>query len=85
MPRHSTFGKLQRERDKRAKAAAKQERRAAMAAEPAEPVEPVVRDEQEEQRLLDELAALHRAFEDRTIGLDEFESRRDAIRDQLIS
>lgn len=85
MPRHSTFGKLQRERDKRAKAAAKQERRAAMQAEPSTPAEPVVRDAAEEQRLLDELAALHRAFEDRAIDLDEFETRRDAIRDRLIS
>lgn len=85
MSRHSTFGKLQRERDKRAKAVAKQERRAAMQADSEATTPPPARNPEEEQRLLDELAALHRAFEDRAIDLDEFETRRDAIRDRLIS
>ncbi len=42
--------------------------------------EPVVRDAAEEQRLLDELAALHRAYEDHTTDPDEFATRRDVIR-----
>jgi hypothetical protein len=81
--RRTTFGKMQRERDKKAKLHAKQERRAARAEQaqdeaPARP-EPT-RDEGE---TLAALAALHEAFEDGQLSLEEFEIRRDRLRAEL--
>ncbi|MGH9226693.1 MAG: gas vesicle protein GvpG [Acidimicrobiales bacterium] len=85
--RRATFGKLQRERDKKAKAAVKRERRIAGRDEPedeaglettAEPQR-----EYDEGRLLDALAALHQSYEAGTVSTDEFETRREELTSRL--
>ena len=79
----STFAKLQRERDKKDKAAAKAERRqrGSEPSEAPEPVQPL--DPAEETAILAELAELHAAFEDGTVSIDDFETRRDRLRARL--
>ena len=83
--RRTTFGKTQRERDKRAKAAAKRERRIAGSAptdEPEAPPEPAP-SKQDQEAVLTELAALHERFADGGMELEEFEARRDELRGRL--
>lgn len=79
----STFGKLQRDRDKKDKAAAKAERREQRATsvddEPAAAAAPV----RDEADVLAALAALHAALEDGQVSIDDFEARRDQLRSQL--
>jgi len=83
----ATFGKLQRERDKKAKAAFKRERRITRADEAAEngpegvPAEP--QREYDEGRLLEALAALHQSYEAGTVSTDEFETRREELTSRL--
>lgn len=82
--RQTTFGKLQRERDKKAKAAAKREKREARAEESAaapESEEPV--GQHDEAATLAALAALHEAFDDGRMSMDEFEERRDMLTTRL--
>ena len=83
--RRTTFGKLQRDRDKQAKQRAKQEKRAERsehvddvdgAEEPAPP-------EVDQATVLARLAELHAAFDDGRIGFDDFESQRDELTSQL--
>jgi hypothetical protein len=82
--RRTTFGKLQRDRDKQAKARAKIERRQERSEqgdgtdEPAAPA-PVV----DQAAVLAQLADLHAAFDDGKISFDEFESRRDELTSKL--
>jgi hypothetical protein len=80
----SSVGKRQRERQKIEKAQFKAERKAARRADledPAEPATPVpVRDEAE---LIEELATLHRTFEDGAISVDDFEEQRLQLQEQL--
>ncbi len=82
--RRTTFGKLQRDRDKQAKARAKIERRQERSEqgdgtdEPATPA-PVV----DQAAVLAQLADLHAAFDDGKISFDEFESRRDELTSKL--
>ena len=78
--RRTTFGKLQRERDRQAKAAAKKDRRSEPRPDAAPPE---ALDERDEQRILDALATLHQRFEDRLISQDEFETRRASLLEQL--
>jgi hypothetical protein len=84
--RRTTFGKLQRARDKQAKAQAKIERRHARTSdeaddEPEEATEtaPAV----DQDKVLAELAELHRAFDDDELSLDDFESRKQELTNQL--
>jgi hypothetical protein len=81
----TTFGKLQRERDKQAKQQAKQERRAAMAREASEtPPETVAPPDQADQaRLMAAFAKIHDDLEAGRLSLEDFESKRDQLRDQL--
>jgi hypothetical protein len=80
--RRTTFGKLQRERDKKEKAVIKAERKAARLESKGEDrVEPVVGDQ---DALLDALADLHRRFEDGGISIDEFEERREQLTSRLV-
>lgn len=80
--RRTTFGKLQRDREKQAKAQAKLERRAARAAErTASDDEPT--GDVDQAAILDELAALHAAFDDGKMSIDDFEARRDELRSSL--
>ncbi len=82
--RRTTFGKLQRDRDKQAKQRAKQEKRAERSEQGDEPDEveapaPVV----DQSSVLEKLAALHAAFDDGKIGFDDFEAQRDELTSQL--
>jgi hypothetical protein len=82
--RRTTFGKLQRDRDKQAKQRAKQEKRAERSEQSDEPDEleapaPAV----DQASVLEKLAALHAAFDDGKIGFDDFEARRDELTSQL--
>ena len=80
--RRTTFGKLQRERDKKEKAVIKAERKAARLESKGEDrVEPVAGDQ---DALLDALADLHRRFEDGAISIDEFEERREQLTSRLV-
>ena len=81
--RRTTFGKLQRDRDKQAKQRAKQERRAERSEQGDDEVEvpetPVV----DQDAVLEKLAELHAAFDDGKIGFDDFEAKRDELTSQL--
>ena len=79
--RRTTFGKLQRERDKKEKALIKAERRVARLEDKGEVrAEPATGDQ---DALLEALADLHRRFEDGGISIDEFEERRDQLTSRL--
>ena len=80
--RRTTFGKLQRERDKKEKAQIKAEKRAARQESKGEeePQGPVG----DQDALLDALADLHRRFEDGAISIDEFEERREQLTSRLV-
>ena len=83
MAKHrATFGKLQRERDKKAKAAAKRERRITRGDEDGPSEEPVVH-EHDEARILAALESLHRSYDEGTIGIDEFETRREELTSRI--
>ena len=81
--RRTTFGKLQRDRDKQAKQRAKQERRAERSEQGDE--EEVVPDPPavDQTAVLEKLAELHAAFDDGKIGFDDFEAQRDELTSQL--
>ena len=83
--RRTTFGKLQRDRDKQAKAKAKIERRTTRAEqstdEDEETVEPA--GQQDQAAVLAALADLHAAYDDGQISLDDFEVKRDELRNAL--
>lgn len=76
-----TSGKRQRQEQKRSKAQAKAERRSERQSADATPSEAPAG--ASEPQLLEELAELHRALEDGTVGQQEFEERRERIRTQL--
>ena len=76
--RRTTFGKLQRDRDKQARARAKQERRAERAEQGDDTDGPEVpASEADQAEVLAKLADLHAAFDDGKIGFDDFEARRE--------
>lgn len=80
----TTFGKIQRDQAKRAKARAKQEDRLARRAERAEAgpeADPAPAEDQE--KLLAQFARLHEDLADGRISIDEFEERQDDLRQRL--
>jgi hypothetical protein len=79
----STFGKLQRDQAKRAKAKAKQEDRLARREERAEPGEPDVEPAEDQEALLAAFARLHEDLADGRISLDDFEVRQEELRSRL--
>jgi uncharacterized protein YqfA (UPF0365 family) len=79
----SSFGKLQRARDKQERAQAKAERRAARS-ESSGDEEPVEVKESNEAAIIAGLTALQEAFDDGQMSIEEFETRRDELRNQLI-
>ncbi|MBN2622767.1 MAG: hypothetical protein JXA83_05345 [Acidimicrobiales bacterium] len=82
--RRTTFGKLQRDRDKQAKQRAKQERRAERSEQSGEPDEsPPPQPEVDQATILAQLADLHAAFDDGKIEFDDFEARREELTSQL--
>jgi hypothetical protein len=80
----TTFGKLQRERDKKAKALEKAEKRAARQAEAAEKPDEPGGQTVDQEALMEALADLHQRYEAKVIDIDEFEERRDQLT-QLLS
>ncbi|MGH9109102.1 MAG: hypothetical protein ACRDY3_06520 [Acidimicrobiales bacterium] len=80
----TTFGKLQRDQAKRAKAKAKQEDRVARRADRAE-AEPggAPAPAEDQEALLAQFARLHEDLADGRISLDEFEERQDDLRQRL--
>ena len=80
--RRTTFGKLQRDRDKQAKAQAKLERKA-QRAEQADEQPDASAPEVDQAEVLAQLAELHAAFDDGKMGLEDFEARRDELTSQL--
>jgi hypothetical protein len=78
----STFGKLQRDQAKRAKAKAKAEDRVARREErPDTPAEP--RPVEDQTALLEQFARLHEDLADGRISIDEFEERQEELRSRL--
>jgi hypothetical protein len=82
----SSFAKLQRDRDKRAKAAAKRERRQGKSSEEEAPEEaqdtaPV--DDTPTEDLLAMIAELHERFEDNQIDFETFEEQKAALMARL--
>jgi hypothetical protein len=79
-----SFEKRERDRQKKAKAAAKRDKRLAGRAETADdeaegPAAPAV----DESAILARLEELHRRFDDEQISFDEFEEQRAALLEQL--
>ncbi len=81
--RRTTFGKLQRDRDKQAKAQAKLERKAQRAEQADEQEPDASAPEVDQAEVLAQLAELHAAFDDGKMGLEDFEARRDELTSQL--
>jgi 16S rRNA U1498 N3-methylase RsmE len=81
--RRTTFGKLQRDRDKQAKAQAKLERKAQRAEQADEQQPDASVPEVDQAEVLAQLAELHAAFDDGKMGLEDFEARRDELTSQL--
>jgi hypothetical protein len=83
--RRTTFGKLQRDRDKQARAQAKIERRHTRAEQSAseEPESADQAGQPDQSAVLAALADLHAAYDDGQISLDDFEAKRDELRNLL--
>ena len=81
--RRTTFGKLQRDRDKQAKAQAKLERKAQRAEQSDEEEGEAHPPEVDQATVLAQLAELHAAFDDGQMSLDDFEARRDELTSKL--
>lgn len=74
--RRTTFGKLQRDRDKQAKQRAKEEKRHSKGQDDDEVVEEAPAPQVDQSKVLDQLAKLHEAYDDGQLELDDFEARR---------
>lgn len=74
--RRTTFGKLQRDRDKQAKQRAKEEKRQQKGQDDDEVVEEAPAAQVDQSKVLDQLAKLHEAYDDGQLELDDFEARR---------
>jgi hypothetical protein len=78
----STFGKIQREQEKRGRAKEKAERKELRRTEEAEE-KPVV--EVDESKVLMELAKIHEDLQEGRMSLEDFEVRQDELRELLMS
>ena len=78
----STFAKLQRDLDKKAKTAAKAERRANKSSAEPEDDGPEL-ETLDESVVMAEMAKLQAALEDGSLSMDEFQSRREALTSRL--
>lgn len=85
--KRTTFGKLQRERDKQQKQMAKRDRRINRDDDAPDDDESGAEAavQYDEAQTLAALAALHEAFDDGRIGLDDFETQRDELRQRLVT
>jgi hypothetical protein len=80
---HARFQKQQREKARREKAAAKQERRAVRAEGATGDDESTAEPSPPEQNVLADLAQLHQQFADNVIDFDEFEERKRDLLAQI--
>ena len=78
----STFGKIQREQEKRQKAAAKREKRAQKGTGD-EGVEEAPAVAADQGAILDALARLYQQYENGELETEDFELRRDELRAQI--
>lgn len=79
----STFGKMQREQEKRSRAKEKAERREERRnMEPEEPTEPVQQVDQ--SKVLLELAKIHEDLAEGRLSLEDFEIRQEELRELLM-
>ncbi len=79
----STFGKLQRDQAKRAKAKAKQEDRLARREDRATTDPGAPRPAEDQSALLEQFARLHDDLADGRISLEDFELRQEELRSRL--
>jgi hypothetical protein len=79
----STFGKMQREQEKRSRARAKQEKRLARRDEEPEDQESSVATAEDQAGLLDALARLHDDLAEGRISLDTFDERQEELRNSI--
>jgi hypothetical protein len=82
--RRSTFGKQDRERQKKARAAEKRERRHDRTSQP-DNDEPVVTTDATPDQLLREIEVLHARFDAKAIDFETFEERKLELFTQLAS
>lgn len=82
--KRTTFGKLQRERDKQQKQMAKRDRRINRDDDAPDEVEEAPAVQYDEAQTLAALAALHEAYDDGRMSLDDFEAQRDELRQRLV-
>ena len=85
----STFGKRQREQDKRAKAEAKRQRRQRGGDSDASEQPPVEADSSSSERgstddVLNKIADLHQQYEAGTLSFDEFETTKAELLAQIV-
>ena len=81
----STFGKIQREQDKRSRAKEKQERREERKEEALErATEPEANGQVDESKILLELAKIHEALSEGRMSFEDFEERQEELRSQLM-
>lgn len=78
----STFGKMQREQEKRSRARAKQEKRLAKRDED-EPEEGAVTTEEDQASILDALAQLHEDLAEGRVSLEIFEVKQEELRSSI--
>ena len=78
----STFGKIQREQEKRAKQQAKRDKRAQKGTEEEGEVEET-QVAADQGAILDALARLYQQYENGELETDDFELRRDELRAQI--
>lgn len=83
--KRTTFGKLQRERDKQQKQMAKRDRRINRDDDVVDDDTDEPTAQYDEAQTLAALAALHEAFDDGRISLDDFEAQRDELRQRLVT
>ena len=79
----STFGKMQREQEKRSRARAKQEKRLARRDEEDQPEEGSVTTAEDQASILEALAQLHEDLAEGRIPLEIFEARQEELRSSI--
>lgn len=78
----SSFGKFERDRNKRAKAAAKRERRQNKSSEPREDDDILERPPHSDlspEELLTRIEEIHKRFDEGTLSYDDFEEQKQAL------
>ena len=80
----STFGKIQRERAKQEKAAAKRDRRINGPEDIGEPEDDAGLPGLSQTAVAEGLARLHEAYENGELSLDDFDAKREELQSRLI-